>query len=83
MADSNQARALRMLRNLKDEFREGARLYQSPGLYHVLVQLAYESRQTESGYVEHPKLHRIPPVLKCAPRIRPLDLLYVCGNLCL
>ena len=62
MADSNQARALGILRGLKDEFRVGARLYQRPGLYHVLVQLAYESRQTESGYVEHPKLHRMPPV---------------------
>ena len=62
MPDPVIARALKNLESLKDGFRDGAGTYQRPGLYHVLVQLAYESCPTESGYVEHPKLHRLPPV---------------------
>ena len=61
MADPVKARALKHLVGLKDGFQKGAETYHLPGLYHVLVQLAYESRQTESGFDVHPKLHQLPP----------------------
>lgn len=62
MADSARERATRTLRRLQDDFREGARSYQRPGLYHVLVKSSYEYFVTTSGLDGLPKLLQLPPV---------------------